>query len=315
MRAPLGWLAAACVVQALSCSRSSEPAVRSEAAEGSVVTRAADAHASPSASRAADTRQPDAPPADPVRSQVYAWSRALDHHDMPALDALYGQDLCFYGEKWAKAKVLAAKSQALSADPAYHQEIVGNIDLSPSGYAAIATFVKRSGSGDRVQDVRARLLLKNFAGDYGRPMAPMSIVGENDGDVPPPPALLKCEGAAANSQRNVPALDARCDDAASAVFNKLPVVIKAKASLKEDYAVRAKSEPDVGVGGIGPQDDGEDSGSFSVAVGMQTPQRFEPVAGYRVYRATGGFEVFGSFGPDARVAPSDLRAIEAACKL
>ncbi len=303
MRAPLRWLAAACVVQALSCSRSSEPTVRLEAAEGSVVARAADADASPSPSRAADTRQPDAP-ADPVRAQVYAWSRALDHHDMPALDALYGQDLCFYGEKWAKAKVLAAKSQALSAAPAYHQEIVGNIDVSPSGYAAIATFVKRSGSGDRVQDVRARLLLKNFAGDYGRPMAPMSIVGENDGNAPPAPALLKCEGAAANSPRNIPALDARCEDAASAVFNKLPEVIEAQASLQG-----------VGAGGIGPQDDGEESGSFSVAIGMQTPERFELAAGYRVYRATGRFEVFGSFGPDARVAPSDLRAIEAACKL
>jgi hypothetical protein len=84
MRAPPGWLAASCVVQALSCSRSSEPAVRSEGTEGSVVARAADADASRSVSRAADTRQPDAPPADPVRSQVHSWSRALDHHDIVA---------------------------------------------------------------------------------------------------------------------------------------------------------------------------------------------------------------------------------------
>ena len=40
-RSTYGWLAAACVVQALSCSRSSEPTVRSEAGGGSVVARAA----------------------------------------------------------------------------------------------------------------------------------------------------------------------------------------------------------------------------------------------------------------------------------
>jgi hypothetical protein len=311
-RANLRQLAIACAMPVLSCSRSSES--HREATAGAGQSPAAAATVDGGANVAVDASRGDTTPssADPVLSRVYEWNRALDHHDLAALEALYGQEVCFYGQKSTRSKVLAAKDHALSADPSFHQEIVGDVTVTPSGYSAVATFVKRSGSGDHVKDVPARLLLKNFAGDYGRQDAAMSIVGENDAGRPSKASVERCEREAAASVRNVLEADARCDDAASKVFNKLPEVVRAKAQLQEDFNQRVKSEPTIAVGGFGPQDDG--NGSFSVAIGMHTDERFELVAGYRVYRATGRLEVFGQFADEPRVEATELRRVQAACK-
>jgi hypothetical protein len=254
------------------------------------------------------------PTPDAVLSQVYAWNRALDRHDVRALDALYAQDVCFYGQRKSKSAILDSKQRALSADSSFQQQIVGPIEVTPvvSGESAIATFVKRSGDPGHLRDVRARLFLKNFAVDYARPDAPWTIVGENDATAPSTSTLDGCESEAAHSTRNIPDVDARCDEVASKVFNGLPEVQRALARMRAEYDARAKGEPNIAMGGFGPQDNGD--GSFTVARGLQTPERFEGAADYRVDRATGRLEVSIPGEEDPHMSASDLRKVEAACK-
>jgi hypothetical protein len=126
------------------------------------------------------------------------------------------------------------------------------------------------------------------------------------------PALDKCEAEVAYSWRNIPDPDARCDEAAAKVFDELPEVKRALARVWADYASRAKTEPSIAVGGFGPQDNGD--GSFTVARGLHTNDRFEEAAAYRVDRATGGFEVGITGEDDPHIAASDLRRVQAACK-
>jgi hypothetical protein len=254
------------------------------------------------------------PSSDPVLSRVYGWNQGLARRDLAALDQLYAEDMCFYGKRMRKAAVLASKERALASDGSFQQQIVGPIQVVPivSGESAIATFVKRSGDPGHLRDVRARLLLKNFAIDFGNPDAPWTIAGENDTTAASKPALDDCEAEAARSWRNIPEPDARCDEAASKVFNELPEVKRALARMRADYAARLKTEPSIAMGGFGPQDNGD--GSFTVAQGLHTNDRFEDVAMYRVDRATGRLEVAIPSEDDPHVAASDLRSVQAACK-
>ena len=258
--------------------------------------------------------EPATPSSDPVLSRVYGWNQGLTRRDLTALGELYAEDVCFYGKRMSKAAVLASKERALAADGSFQQQIIGPVEVVPivSGESAIATFVKRSGDPGHLRDVRARLSLKNFAIDYAHPDAPWTIAGENDTTVDSKPALDNCEAEVAHSTRNIPDPDARCDEAASKVFNELPEVKRALARAWADYAARVKTEPSIAVGGFGPQDNGD--GILTVARGLHTNDRFEETAAYRVDRATGGFEVAVTGEDDPHIAASDLRRVQALCK-
>jgi hypothetical protein len=308
------WLAIACLTMA-HCSRPSGstplPAVSSHDASTAAT---ADLEAGRAVSGPSGDVEATTPLADPVLSQVTAWNRALDRHDVTALDGLYAQDVCFYGQRMTKSAILESKRRALSADGTFQQQIVGAIEVVAvvSGESAIATFVKRSGDPGHLQDVRARIFLKNFAIDYARPDAKWSIAGENEANAASKPALDHCESEVAYSFKNIPEADSRCDEAASEVFGELPEVKRAMARMWKDYNARVKDEPNIAVGGFGPQENGD--GSYTVARGLHTDERFEDFAGYRVDRSTGRLEVSISGEDSPPISAPNLRKVEAACK-
>jgi hypothetical protein len=307
------WLAIATLAMA-QCSRPSGATPQEALSPHDASTAAADIEAGHTASGGSADVPATTPAGDPVLSQVTAWNQALDRHDVAALAGLYAQDACFYGQRMSKSAILESKRRALSADGSFTQQIVSPIQVVAvvSGESAIATFVKRSGDPGHLRDVRARLFLKNFAIDYARPDAQWSIVGENEEGPASKPALDRCESEVAHSIRNVPEADSRCDDAASEVFNALPEVKRAMARLWDDYNARVKKEPSIAVGGFGPQDNGD--GSFTVARGMHTEERFEDVASYHVDRTTGAFEVSIAGEDDPHIDAPYLQKVQAACK-
>jgi hypothetical protein len=306
------------VVLALAggCSRSTEATVRpvrTGSAASPTELEGIDAGLEASSADAAESKAMLSN-SNAVLARITAWNLAIDRHDVAALADLYGHELCFYGQRWTKERVLAFKERTLSADSSFHQQIVDSVAISKSGYSAIATFVKRSGPRDKVREVRARLLLKNFAGDYGRPDAPWTIVGEND-DVErlASSTIPKCESEAENSARNIPDVDARCEHEASKVFIRLPEIKTIQAELQQEYDARIGSEPDLSMRRIRPRSGGNRS-SFIVDIGLDTPNSVNVMAGYSVDRALGTFDAWSQFGDHVHVDEADLRKIEAACK-
>ncbi len=142
------------------CSRPSGAAPLAAVSSHDASTAAsADLEAGLAISSASGDVEPTTPLDDPILSQLTAWNRALDRHDVAALDGLYAQDVCFYGQRMTKSAILESKRRALSADGTFQQQIVGDIQVVAvvSGESAIATFVKRSGDPGHLQDVRARI--------------------------------------------------------------------------------------------------------------------------------------------------------------
>ncbi len=238
-----------------------------------------------------------------ARARVQAWSRALDAHDVTALETLYARSVCLYGRIMTRANVLDAKRAALGPQSTFHQVIVGDIELrAQADGAVIALFVKRSGEKDHLRDLPAKLVLRS----RGAPAA-LEIVQE--ADAPDRAASDKrdaCEAQAWHeSEGSSPAAMDACEETAAKAVRALTPV---KAFLHD-----AKTSAGAGavLGGIGPEDDGD--GVLTSAIGFQTPDRFEPHIVYTVDRKTGALTVSVD-GEDETVPNEARKSVTDACK-
>ncbi len=277
----------------VACSASSNPgnaALRASApsdAGPATSTSPTDAGAGTSSS-ATPARIPeplDAAVVTAVRTTVRAWSDALDRHDLKGLAACYDDVVAYYGDEWLqRAVVVERKRVALAQAPAFHQTIVGDIDVaSGDGGLFTATFVKRSGSGHAVAKVRARLSLRRTRESR------LVIHGESD-----------------QPSDDVNARTQACDDAASRAVHVLPSV----RGLEQDVAPRDGGSP-LALGGMGPIDNGD--GTVTFGIGVHSDERFEARVWYTVNRKTGSVTVTVD-GADEVLAPDARQAVERACK-
>ena len=230
---------------------------------------------------------------------------------MAELRLVYAERICFYGRVLSRDQVMDAKRRALDAEPSFHQEIIGPVTLERGGPDAsiIVSFLKRSGTLGHPHDVPARLLLQQFGWEFGRGV-PWLIFAENDG--PTSPARDRCEGAIARDQANIPAVDSRCDQTAATVVQELPEVKAAIAEAHKEIKSRSKDEPSIGFGGFGPQPNG--NGTYTVVMGINTPERLESIVSYIVDRRAGGLAVAINSGVAPQLPEPARRVVEAACK-
>ncbi len=298
-----------------ACSRSSESAnIPSPSSHAPMPMGSMNLEASTTVNPDAKTAAPLAEGSsfDPVLPQVLAWSRALNDHKVAGLDDLYSSEICFYGRLLSKSMVLGSKQGALNANKAFHQEIVGSVKLEywAPDRSMIATFLKRSGTQGQLHDVRARLVLQNFSRESGCEDAPWLIVSEND-DVGPSPGAARelCE---AEAQRVLPEADARCEEVAAKAVNDLREVKRAMARVHVEVDARSKHEPNIGVGGFGPQGNGDCS--FTVVTGITTAKRLESAVSYTVDRKTGFVDIWIVDDSPPHLSDSAKRAVEAVCK-
>ncbi|HVJ22166.1 MAG TPA: nuclear transport factor 2 family protein [Polyangiaceae bacterium] len=216
---------------------------------------------------------------------VRAWNDALDHHDLERLGTLYRDPVLFYGRKQSKAALVAAKRSAFARHPAFHQEIVGEISLEHvAGGSVSASFVKRSGAGEKRSDVSARLLLSPDRGGF-------LVVEETD----------------APTSRDKNAIPEGCADKAAEVMQELPEVKRALASA---MAEADRSNGFTRFGGIGPNDDGK--GGFRAATGIHTDERFDARVEYAVDRK--GHLTVTVAGSEVKIPRTALESVARACK-
>jgi hypothetical protein len=244
-----------------------------------------------------------------ARARVQAWSRALDAHDLAALEPLYARNLCLYGRVMSRARVVAAKRAALGPQSTFHQEIVGDVSIRPqTDGAAIALFTKLSGAKDHLREVRAKLVLI-APGDAGS----LEIVEEADApQVADSDERDGCEAeaehatAASSSRgsRGAPSADA-CEATVNGVVQSLSLV---KAFYEE---AKAAVEAGAIIGSTGPENDGDSE--LTSAIGFNNPDRFEPHVVYVVNLKTGTLEVSVD-GQDTAPSNEAAKAIAAACK-
>jgi hypothetical protein len=231
---------------------------------------------------------PAAIPDESARRAVYAWSSALDRHDVDGLAPLYADRVRFYGKDLTRDAVLSRKQDALRAQPTFRQEIVGPIDLQPADPGEVAArFTKRSGAAKRMRITRARVVLGAGAGGVLR------VVEESDEEADKP--------SAAPSHRDL----ANCEGTTAKLVQALPQVKKAVA---EAMAAAAHAGPDTHFGSITPV---EDDDGFTVELGIDTPDRFEASVFYSV-DAAGAVSVTVE-GEDIAVPAHVARAVRAAC--
>jgi hypothetical protein len=229
--------------------------------------------------------QPDSL-AQQARRVVLAWNEALDGRDPDALLPLYGEHVRYYGRDLPAAAVLDAKRVALRADATFHQRIVGEIEVIPGEDLATTGFLKRSGPAGNLRDVHAKLVMQRNDG------GPLLIVDETD-DV-----TEKAKFSSAPTD---------CAGAAARVVDDLPDVKRAVASA---ILAADQSGGRANYGRVGPIDD--ESGGFSVGVGLHTDQRFEAEVWYSVDRA--GRLSVTVLGTDVAIPPKSPRTVATACR-
>jgi hypothetical protein len=216
------------------------------------------------------------------------WNDALDRHNVTALEGLYDAHVRFYGRDLPRSAVLSTKRAALGPQSDFHQQILGDIAVSPNDDGSwSATFLKRSGSAGKTRDVRAKLVLRQREGGA------MVIVEETDG---------LTEARKAEGERSAP-----CVTVAAQVVNDLPEV---KREVARMVRVPEKSGGRAHFGGIGPTEDGQDG--FTVGIGLHTDERFEGEIWYSV-DAEGHVGVTVA-GEDLALPTAAKRKVEEACR-
>lgn len=216
---------------------------------------------------------------------VRNWNEALDRHDLEKLERLYGDEVYFYGLKRSKAQVMQAKRAALAKQPRFRQEIIGPIDFQkPLDDTVNANFTKKSGTGDKLLVIAAKLVLNRRGNDW-------VIVEESD----------------EKSLREQDATPEGCEPKVTEVVHALPEVARA---LKEAADEVDKSDGGASLGGFGPQPDGY--GGFSVVTGVFMDDRLDSRVAYDVDRQ-GHLKVLVRY---EAVTPPEaaLRAVEQACR-
>jgi hypothetical protein len=246
----------------------------------------APASAAPSvpAPSASGKEEPLSPEAQAALKTVRAWNDALDRHDLDALRGLYADTVRFYGQDRSNAAVIASKRAAFAKEPAFRQEIVGEIGLSLSLGVFTASFLKVAGPANAFLAINAKLGVKDFDGKF-------LIVEETD------EVSMKKELEAGTD----------CDKKVSEVLESLPEVKHAEEVALEEIRL---SDGGWRMGGIGPNDDGE--GGFSAQVGIFTEERLDTRYSYSVDRK-GNLSVHTRGGP-ANIPRDVLRAVAAACR-
>ena len=237
-----------------------------------------------------------------AQARLRAWNDALDRHDVSALEPLYATSVCLYGRVVARSKAVEAKQKALGPGSTFHQKVVGEAQAqTDSDGAVVLGFVKRSGSGDQLHDIRAKLVMRSETRDGA-----LWIVEETD-EASQSAEVRRdaCEAAAWREVKAAaPAGSGACEATAAKVVNELPAVKKFMDDAKKAAAGGAH------LGGVGPEDDGD---SFTVGIGFQNPDRFEGHVFYTVVRKTGELTVAVD-GEDVVVPSAGLRAVADACK-
>ncbi len=223
--------------------------------------------------------------AQEMRRMVLAWSEALDRHDTAALSRFYGEQVLYYGRELPKAAVLRAKQAAFRAETTFHQQVMGDIDITQTENSAIAGFLKRSGAAGRARDVRAKLVIRASGAS-----APL-IVEETD---------AVTESNRGETRRT------ECEVAAARAVNDLPEV---KRMVVSETRAADESGGRAHYGSVGPIDD--PTGGFSVGLGIHTDERFEAAVWYAVDRS--GLLSVSVLGSDVTLAPDVLRAVQKAC--
>jgi hypothetical protein len=271
-------LAAALLLFGQACDRHDARAGARPEAVGPSSSSVAGSVATPSA-RADDD-------AASVRRVVQTWSAALDRHDVGALASLYGEHVRFYGHDLTREAVIGAKRDALRAQPAFRQSIVGDIDVAPSdGGSAVATFTKRSGQADKMRSVQGRLVLETSEG------GPPTIVEETD---------------EASNARRAATERTLCEDVAARAVGELPSVKRAVADAQHSAN---QAGGNAHYGSITPI---EDDDGFTVELGVHTPDRFESAVSYSVDRA--GHLTVTVLEENVNAPAETLRAVARACQ-
>jgi ketosteroid isomerase-like protein len=238
-----------------------------------------------------------------ARAQIQSWSRALDSHDVAALGAFYAPQVCLYGSVLARGAVVDAKRSALGGQATFHQDIIGDIDVrSRADGAVVAFFMKRSGEGEHVRTLPAKLVLRS-RDDAGS----LEIVEE--ADVARDAGSEKQDACEVDAWKRsalvAPAATDRCEETAAKVVHELPSV---KAFLAD---ARSAVEAGAVLGGAGPEDDG--TGLLTFGIGFHTRDRFDARVVYTVDRKTGIMTVTVD-GTDEVVPPGGLKVVANACK-
>jgi hypothetical protein len=220
-----------------------------------------------------------------ARRIVRAWNDALDRHELAKLEALYTNNVRFYGTMRSRTAVIALKRAALAKQPAFRQEIVGEISLARGSEGVVrASFMKQSGPPEHVLVSSATLALTPILGGF-------LIVEEGD----------EVSAPGAN------AAPADCESTAAEVTQALPEV---KLALEAAMAEAERSDGGANFGGVGPNDDGD--GSFSAAMGLHTEQSFQARVAYSVDKS-GRLTVM--VGADQLVIPREaLRSVATVCR-
>lgn len=245
----------------------------------------AQASATPSvpAPSASQKEEPLSPEAQAALKTVRAWNDALDRHDLDALRGLYASTVRFYGQDRSNAAVIAAKRAAFAKEPAFRQEIVGEITLSLNLGVFTASFLKVAGPPTAFLAINAKLGVKAVDGKF--------LVVEETDEV----SMKKELGA-----------DTDCATKVSEVLDSLPEVKRAEEGALDEIR---RSDGGWRMGGIGPTEDGE--GGFTAQVGIFTEDRLDTRYWYSVDRK-GQLSVTTSAGP-AEIPREALRSVKAAC--
>ncbi len=238
-----------------------------------------------------DANTGEALPADvvvngPVWQFVEAWGAAIDRHDVKALEGMYAERVSFYGQRRSKAEVIAAKQSAFAAEPDFHLQIPGFIEITHGvrDYY-VAKFNKLSGKLGNLRGTDAKLVI-------GR---------SNDG-----PLLIREEADSGTSDMQ----NSDCSEVAAAVVNALPEV---KHDLATADARANASKGALRVGGIGPMDL-DDPDGFSVMLGLNSDEQFETVVSYEVNREGLLSLSDVTYGAPVAIPPSALRKIAKTCR-
>lgn len=214
----------------------------------------------------AGQRPTGAGPATPQQA-IQRWNDALNRRDMLALEALYADQVHYYGRDVPRSQVLEQKRAALEKVPDFKQTIMGMMVLEQGDHAMVE-FRKGSGPASKRKTVDARMRVTRYPGGH-RIVEETDLISEGKHGK----AALSCTAAAAAAVEST-------KEATS--INGYIAALLEKAN-----------DPDLTQGGIGPQMD--DDGTISYSLGIHHSDRFEAMAWYTVNPRTA--EVRGSSEP------------------
>jgi hypothetical protein len=191
-----------------------------------------------------------------------AWNAALNAGDLTALEALYADQVKFYGQSLARKDVLASKRRSLAAVPGFKQQLVGRPSYQDEGDSIRVSFQKRSGRPGAQGDVRSTLVLIK---------TPRFAIREETDAVTERRFSSASNGAKPDS----------CEAAVDALIGSTPFVSQLTAQIVQNLKEVPASEG-LNPGGMGPFLPSETDGTYEVWIGVMHPERFENYAVFSV---------------------------------